>query len=96
MSKHCLKRHKIKCYSCRYYRIYTKFSFSSNCLLLGRMLCITNEERDLFYWDSARYCESWKKRPKKWVIKSTKNPFWFDIYIPRQSQIKTRKRVGIS
>jgi hypothetical protein len=89
-----LKFHEKSCQTCRYYRIgqnTPKSSIVSDCLLLGRTLSITGKEST----DRERYCDGWKRRPKNWVYWVKTNPFWVDEYIPRKTQIKLRKRMGI-
>ena len=86
-----LKLHEKRCDNCRYYRINNKASKHSVCLLLGRILSFIFGN----YSDMWRYCAGWKRRPKIWDIKTEKNPFWHDKYIPRKMQINLRKRYGI-
>ena len=45
--------------------------------------------------DRQRYCDGWKRRPKTWEYRVGYNPFWEDVYIPRETQIRLRKRAGI-
>lgn len=89
-----LKFHEKSCLTCRYYRI-GKFNpescVSSDCLLLGRTLSMTGRE----ITDRQRYCDGWKRRPKTWEYRVGYNPFWEDVYIPRETQIRLRKRAGI-
>jgi hypothetical protein len=85
-----LQWHEKSCYVCRYYRQMRENGFS-DCLLLGRSLSQTNDPAH----DRARVCEGWKRRPKTWVHYVDENPFWNDPYISRESQIRTRKRLGI-
>lgn len=87
-----LKFHEKSCSTCRYYRIHvSKYSSTTDCLLLGRMLSFyTNPDQE-----RAKYCDGWKKRPKRWEVRTKKSPFWHDKYIPPKTQINLRKRLGI-
>lgn len=92
MKSPSLKFHEKNCNNCRYYRIcIDQGSKHSVCLLLGRMLSFLGNPYD----DMWRYCDGWKRQPIKWDIVCWENPFYSDKYIPRNSQIKIRKRVGI-
>jgi len=90
MKKIELRFHKRDCYTCRYYRIH---GYCSECLLLGRTL--TLRKGNFFYSDRARLCDGWKRRPNTWNIYVKKNCYYSDKYIPRESQLKIRKRLGI-
>lgn len=83
-----LRFHRRSCFICRYYRLH---GVGSDCLLLGRMLSMTRRS----YPDRARLCDGWKRRPKNWNICADKNPYWEDLYITRETQIRLRKRLGI-
>ncbi len=84
-----LKFHEKRCDNCRYYRIHQA---NSDCLLLGRTLSIRTSGP---YCDTARFCVGWKKRPKTWDIYARENPFWNDLYISRETQIRLREQKGI-
>ena len=84
-----LKFHDKSCDNCRYYRIH---QLNSDCLLLGRTLSIRASNS---YCDKARFCIGWKRRPKTWDIYNRKSPFWGDIYISRETQIRLRQQKGI-
>lgn len=84
-----LKFHDKCCFTCRYYRLYLRdFGSSTECIFLGRMLSTDNS----LYPDRARVCDGWKKRPLNWGFNTKVNPHWTDCYIPRETQIKLRKR----
>ena len=86
-----LKIHEKRCSNCRYYRVSIQSSRHSDCLLLGRILSFLGQPHD----DMWRYCDGWKRRPKKWVVECDGNPFYKDAYISRESQKRMRKRLGI-
>jgi hypothetical protein len=80
-----LKFHDKSCYTCKYYRGKSRIS---SCLNLGRDLSITGDP----WHDRARYCDLWEERPKEWLIYVQKNPFWYDPYIPRETQLLLKGR----
>lgn len=79
------------CATCRYWRFEKqKHCCTTNCLLLGRGLSIGIDQFD--WQHRARVCSGWKKRPENWYVVTEKNPFWYDPYIPRKTQLRLRKK----
>jgi len=81
------------CATCRYYRIGKTHSDTSatvsHCLLLGRTLSLTGRIAD----DRGRYCDGWKKRPKKWNCwYKNRDPYLDDPYISTKTIDNLRKR----
>lgn len=84
------------CGTCRYYRLYESRSWTSECLLLGRTLGISNTPNDFFNWEMNRVCDFWKKRPKRWSKIAYNNPHWEDKYISRESLARMSKRLNLT
>src|SRR3990167_7633490 len=82
------------CGTCKFYRIHKTGCYSSECLLLGRTLGVTNNANDHFDWGRGRLCDGWKKRPRTWRIHSEgveKNPYWLDPYLTRKYLQRLRR-----
>lgn len=95
--------HEKCCLTCRYFRMGTRPAWVSDCLLLGEMVGIVSElnpgsQSQLADWARGGVCDQWKRRPKTWQIithGSEKCPFWHDPYIPRETQLRLAKRLGL-
>jgi hypothetical protein len=83
-----LRFHHRSCYTCRYYRVWV----CSECLLLGRTLSAEGVDA---WVDRARVCDGWKRRPVRWSVHTSRNPYFFDPYISRESMARIRRRVGL-
>lgn len=88
--------HEKSCANCRYYRQQKTGAITSECLLLGRTLGISDKAYELTKWDARRLCDGWKKLPKTWDIYSEgveSNPHWHDPYIKRETLISLRNKI---
>ena len=90
-----LRAHTKSCASCRYWRIVVETnlpSASGDCLLLGRLMAISTDVAFVRRAGHERVCDGWKRRPKTWKEETSKNPYWEDAYISRESQRRIRLR----
>ena len=96
--KACLRYQEVCCGTCRYFRVDTRSSADSECILLGRTLGIASkgESHLVLGWANERYCDFWKRRPRKWQVYAEANPHWNDMYIKRETLIRLRKRRGLT
>lgn len=81
------------CGGCRYYRIHKSSAYTSECLLLGRTLGVSNYLSAFHYWDGCRVCDGWRKRPSGWDVHTSNNPHWEDPHYKREQLKKMAWRL---
>jgi len=83
-----LRHHDKSCYTCRYFRMHAN---GSDCLYLGRAMGSSVTVGRLVDWARTKICDAWKKRPSTWNVYASKNPYWEDEYISRETQEKLKR-----
>jgi len=90
-----LRCHRRSCDTCAFFRIQDQgngLPYVGTCLLLGRIMSLSDKWNQIADWAKERVCDGWLPRPEHVKVETKKNPYFHDPYISRET-IKTLRQI---
>jgi hypothetical protein len=89
--------HDKSCATCRYFRVWqSTYASAGECLIRGTIGMASKYQGGMVLgWARERYCDLWKKRPRKWSLYVERNPAFYDPYISRLTLLRLWRRLGL-